>query len=122
MSNKSPIVKFVNENGNMLSITLRVEDKEEQKIFRSLIEGDMQVCPYCGDPIKVGEDDMMITFDNPLMPPAFMKLATPSIICDKCKKTITLSMVDYTPFAKEEGFLINLRKEYERRQNANKKG
>lgn len=112
----SPVVRMYKDGGQLLSLTMRIQDADEQKIFKALIDDDVTACPHCGDPIKVGEDDMMITFDNPLSPPAFMKLATPSIICDKCKREINLSMVDYTPFAKEEKFLVNLREEYKKRK------
>lgn len=105
-------------NGQLLSITLQLQDPAEVKIFRSLIEGEeTKKCPKCQDEYD-HSDSYFIRIDNPLVPGGMlgMELATPQIKCDKCGEMISLSMVDYTPFKSVFQFVQNLRLQYNSRR------
>ena len=105
-------------NGQLMSITLQLQDQQEIEIFRKLIQDETEgFCPKCNDPIT-NSDSYYIKIDTPLNVSGLlgMELATPLIKCNNCGEEVQLSMIDYTPFKSVFQFVQALRLEYKKRQ------
>lgn len=111
---KVRVVDSMKSDGKLISVTLQLLDRNEIKIFRSLLNSETEtpVCPNCQDEVT-GTDAFYLRIDNPLSPsPIGLDVATPLIRCDNCGSMTTLSMVDYHAFPSVVEFVHQLKKRY----------
>ena len=95
----------------LMSVTLRLKDPKEIEIYKSFLkdEPSMKVCPHCGSTNVLGENNLCMDIDNPLVP-AFLMLAKPNIKCESCGAEIEVSSCpDYSAFPSVLMFLKSLR-------------
>ena len=105
----------VKENGNLVSVMVQLTDPRELAIYKKFLESEpaFQSCPRCGHANNVGDDDLMLRIDSPLANKIGLQIATPMMVCDHCKETIDLSMVDYSAFPSVVAFIKQLQARYQ---------
>ena len=114
-------VESVVQNGQLVEIRIAVSGLTEIDIYRNLIKSDVPVCPHCGATLDPKPEDMKIIVSNPLV--SFgMELGVPVTKCQKCQKMIDYDddngTLDLSAFPSIINYLVELRKEYQRRAKA----
>lgn len=111
---KIKIAEAVRKEGNLISVTLELQEPREINIYQKFLadEPAVKACPHCGAANKIGADDLRLRVDAPLADKLGLSAATPLMTCDSCGKVVELSMVDYTAFPSVVAFIAQLRNRY----------
>lgn len=102
------------QNGQLLSIRLRIRDPNEIKAFRAFLkdEPDVQRCPKCHTTPEIPDEMLSMDIESPLGSGTGLQMARPNIYCQNCGQILVHNVMDYSAFPSVLSFITSLRNRY----------
>lgn len=102
-------------NGQLVSITLSVEGREEYDAYHAWVRGNMPKCPNCGEPLDPADDKLHVVISNPLVSFFGMNMGRISTSCENCGHHIDgTTELDMAAFPSVVKYLETLRERFEK--------